>query len=549
MSDHEFEKKVQSSLEQLRLRPSVAVWAEVERNIRRDKRRRRMIMWLPVCLLFLGAGGYFMLQGNHSSDKQPVAAVHTIPSSSNTNTTSSDNTSTQAKDNTAHTGTNETAQDNQQPPVTAAEQQQPESPAPATTVPQPEVKTKTPAVINKTNPSQPLANNHRPVIPDQKETSLHIKPGRKKKPAINNAPLAYQAPETKQDLPVTGNDTAAGKETVDPVTAMNDVTIVTDTAMLADNRPSDSTVTATVTTPDSTALAVATPADSVQKAIEPVKQPETQAIAAIKPQPLQRPRSGRWQWGVQADAGFTGITQKGLFGGLFNFLSSNSAVEKVADLSSSPNFYSSSNGLSMAAPQFPRPVNRASEINMGPSFGIGGFVQRTFSKRFSLSVGLQYAYLTTRTVVGSKVDSFRAVNRQPSTVQLVNSYYDANNTENYSNKYHFIEIPVTLHTQLNKSKRLPLVWDVGFSASYMIGTTALHYDGLGGVYYKDNTLFNKMQWVAATGFNIGLFQKAKHPLSIGPSVRYNMTNLLQKDYNTGQHLWSVGLKATVLLKK
>jgi cytoskeletal protein RodZ len=562
MSDHEFEKKVQSSLEQLKLRPSVAVWAAVESNIRKDKRRRRMIMWLPLCLLFLGAGGYFMLQNNRQPEKQQVAAQTTAPASSTTssntptNTSSDNNNSTLTKDRTTSSTTAETIKDNNPASVEPATKQ-PEAADPATTAHQPLVKTTTPAPVTSkaVKATKAIATVQQPeiIVKRQRQAGIQkespeqkIKQGIKGKGQRKGDQLAVQNDLVDQALPVAQSDTTNTSNTVVMLDKpVNGAVAPTDSLLM--NKMPDTVALVSTTTVDSTALAIAAPVDSAKKEAEGVKQPEAQAVATpAEIKPIVRPKRGRWQWGVQAEGGYAGITQDGLFGGLFSFLSNKSELNKVADPARFDQF---SNGLNSYAPQFPRPVNKPSEITMGPSFAVGGFVQRTLSRRFTLAVGLQYAYLSTRTVVGAKVDNARTVNQALATAQVVNSYYDANNTENYTNQYHFIEIPVTLHTQLNKGIRLPLVWDIGFSAARMIGTSALHYDGLGGVYYKDNSLFNKTQWAIATGFNVGLFQKSKHPIAVGPSVRYNMTSLLKKDYNTGQHLWSAGLKVSMLLKK
>ena len=558
MSDHEFEKKVQSSLEQLKLRPSVAVWAGVESNIRKDKRRRRMIIWLPICLLFLGAGGYFMLQRDHQSQQQHLAEQTTVPAtsttSSNANSNTSDNNSTLTKDNTANTAS-ASIKDNSPAPVDAVAKQ-PET-ATRTTADQPLVKTTVPALVTKAvkeqkaivKKQQPevVVNKQRPAGIQKAQPEEKIKQGNRKRQRKGDQ-LAIQEVMALQALPVSQNDTTnAVKDVTMLDKPVSDAVVPTDS--LRTDKMSDTATLVTAITADSTALTMTVPADSVNKEATQVKQPEVQILATTpKKEQIVRQKRNRWQWGVQAEGGYTGVTQDGLFGGLFSFLNRNNSVEKVADLTlSSP---APSNGMqNNYAPQFPRPVNKPSEITMGPSFALGGFVQRTLSRRFTLAIGLQYAYLSTRTVVGAKFDSTRAVNRAPATSQLVSSYYDANNTENYTNQYHFIEIPVTLHTKLNKGMRMPLVWDLSVSAARMIGTTALHYDGLGGVYYKDNNLFNKTQWIIATGFNVGLFQKSKHPIAVGPSVRYNMTSLLKKDYNTGQHLWSAGLKVSMLLKK
>src|SRR5690349_15204419 len=73
MSDHEFEKKVQQKMDDLRLRPSDAVWAEVDRNLRRDKRRRRIVLWLPLMGILLTAGGYFIFTNPATPGKESLA--------------------------------------------------------------------------------------------------------------------------------------------------------------------------------------------------------------------------------------------------------------------------------------------------------------------------------------------------------------------------------------------------------------------------------------------------------------------------------------------
>jgi hypothetical protein len=549
MSDHNFEQQVQQSLEQLKLRPSIAVWAEVEKNIRKDKRRRRMIMWLPICLLFLGAGGFFMLRDNHTADQSAVVANKTAPSTPDhttiaPNTSATENNSTQTKDNTTTTAEEATNKTQQSTAI------------PATTEPAHEVKATAPvengtidqkaAVTMAKKPSQETkAIPHHTVVKQHKKNTAP-KPLKKK----DHVHIDYQDISADQLELTDVKDNSINS--IDSTTTAA-TTIAADSMTAAISTVDSTTMAITTVTPDSAALASTTPVDSTAKAAELVKQPETPAQATVtqKDLALQRPKRGRWQWGVQAEAGFSGVTRNGLLGGLFNFLNSTTEVNKVADVAAAPsqNFQGATNGAITYAPQFPRPINGPSEITMGPSLSVGAFVQRTFSKRFSLSAGVQYAYLSTRTAVGSKVNNSRAVNQANYSARLVSSYYDANNTEDYTNRYHFIELPVTLHTKLNKSMRVPITWDLGLSFAKMVGTTALHYDGYGGVYYKDNSLFNKTQWVASTGFNIGLFQQSKHPLAIGPSLRYNMTNMLKKEYNINQHLWSVGLKATVLLKK
>jgi hypothetical protein len=534
MSDHEFEKQVQARMEHLKMRPSGAVWTEVEKHIRKDKRRRRMILWLPVFLLLMGAGGYMVMKNTQQTTKQDLVKQpsSTSPSSSTKNTDLSAN-STQPQDANQQAATpdnNNTQAASGGPSVTDQPSALTDVP-PATNnkvpgnTPAPAVATNTLTGKKQATVNNPKEQKHPQVITEKAKAGKNYNKkniqGRKNKPATVPVDPTHQDQIAKdkagKDTAPTGEVVTAGKDAKQP---LQDVAAV----------PAASGV--------DSSIVKAHVADSVGKDntfIKTATLTDAAPVVAQAKQDKKKKHASKWQWGLQAEAGYSGITKDGLFGLLDN-------KSEVADLALMDNAMS-------YAPQFPRPVNKASSITMGPAFSIGGFVQRSLSRRLSLSAGLQYTYLSARTVVGNRVDNTRTVNRAPNTAQLVSSYYDANNNRDYTNRYHFIELPVTLHTQLNKGKRLPLVWDAGFSVSRLLGTTALHYDGLSGVYYKDNELFNRLQWVASTGFNVGLFHKTKYPLYIGPMLRYNISGVLKKDYSTGQHLWSVGLRASILLKK
>jgi hypothetical protein len=553
MSDHDFEKQVQLKMEQLRLRPSNAVWAGVEKNIRRDKRRRRMIIWIPLFLLFMGAGGYIALQGTSRSAKQDLVQQSTPASSASPaqNDNLSAKTSTHTPD---HTTLANPSKDNSSVPAgnqasgTTTGETTKAVPAPAGNPDQPLVTARTTppvatdkAVTIKRVETPVKKNTRKPVINDQARvyTTVINHPVRKTKkgnPPVTNAPVITDKLTDAQQQQITEQQDsaalAANNDTkqVDSAVVVSSVTADSSIAAVTgiDSAVSNSTVAATNTI-DSAAI---------NKKVVTASLPDSPVVTIAKVQPEKKKKSSKWQWGIQAEAGYSGVTDDGLF-----------SLEKeapVADLAAAPQFGGSAINY---APQFPRPVTKPSSITMGPAFSVGGFVQRTLSKRLSLSAGLQYSYLSSRMVVGSKVNSNRTVNRAPSTSQLVSSYYNGNYSQEYTNKYHFIELPITLHTRLNKGKRLPLIWDAGFSVSKLLTTTALHYDGLGGVYYEDNALFNKLQWAVSTGFNFGLFPQSKHPVMIGPMIRYNVSDLLKKDYAIGQYLWSAGLRASVLIKK
>ncbi len=201
------------------------------------------------------------------------------------------------------------------------------------------------------------------------------------------------------------------------------------------------------------------------------------------------------------------------------------------------------------------PVPVSSEINPGFSFSAGIFVSRNLSKRISISAGLNYHYYSTHINTGYVVDSSIIV-YNPSyypgngtlpgaATYAVNSYYPNGNSYSYTNSYHFIELPVTADFQLNKSSKLPVCWEAGFSVSYLLNSNALHFDPNGNLYYQNAQLFNKFQLSGATAIMIG-FLINKTELQVGPQLQYGLTGLLKASSGNPQHLLYTGLKISLI---
>jgi hypothetical protein len=69
----EFEKQVQQRMEELQLTPSEPVWLNIKEQIRK-KRKRRMVIWVPLLFLLLG-GGTWSLYRSGSFDRQNEQAA------------------------------------------------------------------------------------------------------------------------------------------------------------------------------------------------------------------------------------------------------------------------------------------------------------------------------------------------------------------------------------------------------------------------------------------------------------------------------------------
>ena len=70
MQENEFEKRVQQKMDELKIAPSDAVWQKIEPQIRKEKRRRWLLIFLPVMFIGLLYGGYVLLNSNDPDTKR-----------------------------------------------------------------------------------------------------------------------------------------------------------------------------------------------------------------------------------------------------------------------------------------------------------------------------------------------------------------------------------------------------------------------------------------------------------------------------------------------
>jgi hypothetical protein len=536
MSDHEFEKRVHREMDELRLRPSEGVWAEVERSLRREKRRRRTLLWLPLMGLLLTAGGYLIFTDTNGNRENALAKSQATekqgsqkagePSSLSTpsiaptepNSPSSQKTNNPTLDNSTQPAGGSKKVENGTtiiPPVAKNDN---------TSFSQ---KNNTTTVLNKTNGNkQPL---NKTISPKQQRSN--------KDKDVSNDLDAVTVSGNRKGKQKSTDKTVNDKETAQPnLTSQQD-------ALKNNQGNTDPVVDKTNETkvPAPKAAATIPPVDSTAKAIKggdsTAKKPAPPPAIVKAPAKKKQAKGSTFQWGVIANASVANITEGSIFGG--DLMKS----VRVEDLTDQAPAY---NGIP------PMPTPEPSAIRPGPAFTLGGFVQTNTAKRFSISAGLQYTLVTVNTRVGRRVDSLLAVNYGTTNSQVTGSYYRADNImHDYTNRYHFIELPLMASVRIT-GRRLPIVLDAGVSFSRLINTNALHYDGLTRVYYENDDFFDKSQFSLNTGLNVGLWQKSKNPVWVGPNLRYFTTTLLKRDVSASgdqQHIWSFGLNAKMLLKK
>jgi len=503
MPGHEFENKVQQQLEELNLPPSQTVWNRVEREIRKDKRRRRLLFILPLFLL-IGIGGYWATQSSFNSSisksdkniqndtKNSVAdpaAVVVAPSR-----TTEQNSA--GKDPVSHP--------NQKTAADITEDN-------------------APIVVKEHKLSTPIVSD---VDPDQ-----GVKISSAKKQKTGKVASTTQSTVGKNKKNSVHPTITNSNEKIVGIAAVEEKSVAATAQDKTD--PSTTAFADSAHAPSSNAQTTVQPRDSTF-ALDIKSSAETAKTPTAKKTNQQ---SKSWQWGIVGGIGMSKISEGGIF----------SAFGQAAMLDAY------NGGTNIPPPSNGKPAT----INPGMNWNAGLFVQRTLNKKLRLSATLQYNYFSTNSDIGTRVDSFRIISNGSSNSVRVESFYLSNlsmsgsttGETGYRSNYHFLELPITLHLQLNKNKKTPFYWSNGLSIGQLLSTNGLHYDGSTRVYYEDDNLFRNTQLGFHTGLSVKLFAQSERPLELGPQFNYQFTNLLKPDNADKRHLLSGSLLLRWYMKK
>jgi hypothetical protein len=152
--------------------------------------------------------------------------------------------------------------------------------------------------------------------------------------------------------------------------------------------------------------------------------------------------------------------------------------------------------------------------------------------------------------VGTYTNSTVVVNNTASRFLQVQAFYGGVQRQDFTNHYHFIQLPLLYQLQLNKSNRLPVLWGIGASAGYLLASNALAYDTTaGGIYYRDRDIFHKFHFNLNTGFSFRFGNAKKMQWSIGPELSMSMNKLMKDTYGRKQYLLYGGLSGRLLFSK
>ena len=469
MREDEFEKQVRNKMEQLGFDPSESVWAGVDREINKEKKRRVPLFWLFFVsgLLLAGSAYYFISNKNTAGIIPNKNAANTIAKIPEQETSSKKQT--------------------EQPPIVNR--------LPLTTIHKP-------PTVNR----QPPTDKHQHAA-----GTLSIK----------QIPVDHASGLSPDKAPARGRATVKAKEINESGQAS---TAVGAGDIVVDNYSSQSAKTESEK--ENKKILDSGAGKTIAGTTQNKSKKDSVSVATTSNIKEQKKKSSNWKIGYTAGIGSSNLNQN-----LFNSVKTLSPVSFSANPTAVGNVgyvnYSSS------------------EIKPGFSFQAGAFVNRNLSKHISFSAGVNYHYYSTTMRTGMKINTTLVTTNSVNQTIVANSYYENAQSQTFTNQYHLIEIPLSVNFQLNKSKRMPFIWELGLAPGYIVSSHALYYDPNTNLYFSNYLRPNKLQLNGVTALMIG-FPLHKGELQIGPQLQYGFTGFVNTNDGNPGHLFYAGLKISFI---
>jgi hypothetical protein len=483
MPANEFEKQVQEKMEDFRLNPSASVWKNVEDELREKRKKRIIFFFILPAAILLLMVSVYFLNHKPGASSPDSIVNSQHPVASPPSADRNDGIQHPASSQQSIVDSQESIV-NSQHPVSSVQHPAPRIQHPASSIQRPASSTQ-----------DPTSGKNNSVKNKQDNT-------------VANVDISVSNPAIQKKTGV--------EENVNKISREPDATETVINQKATDNEQTD-------------AVSVNTDKPEIKNAAK-TEEPK-QAVAK------KEPGKTRTRWGLDFSVGVSSI-QTEPFPKL-KFGASADALTATGPQNPSGGG-SASGGTAAATPP--------SDITQGLSFRIGYTREWQVSERSSFSGGVQYAYASTHMKIGSAVDStFRvsASYNNYSSIQ-VNKIYRAGDNDKYTNSFHFVTIPIGYHWMVNKN--LPIQLNFEVSLGYLLSTNALVYSSSnGGVYYKDEDAFNKMQFAIGTGLSYRFKTKKGTEWVIGPQLSFNTNSLLANDHK--QYLWFGGLNTQLFFPK
>ena len=491
MQENEFEKRLRQEMEEFKLRPSDNVWEKVEEQLRKKKKRRVVFfIFMLAGLSLLGYSGYFLTKTNsrQSIVQQEDNSLPGNKKNESATKTQSAPTIKTVKTRDASSGENEQSR----------------------------------GIAEKSSAKEKAdedVSSETVTLDGQDIPTGHVE----KSKSINSYKYGT-AKSTRKNSPTTKDNGQPGKTVIIGSEKSSGYPPVKDDI----SQPS---ISKSNVQDDSTTIAQK--GIAINKSDSVTANPESDALRAEKTK--KQTFFSKIKWGVDLSIGKSSSRHNA-----FELFSTN----KSADMLYSSPVSNSGGGGGFGPGVYP------SDVKGGPAFHAGLIGEMKISKRSSISSGLQYAYHSNKIEVGLYADTTVMVNISFARASRVDAIYRGTHQKEFTNHYHFIQIPLQYQWQLNKGVKVPILWNMGVSAGYLLSTNGLVYDTTaGGIYYHDNAVFNKFQFNLLTGFSFRFGNNSKMQWSLGPEISMAMNKLMNDDYSKKQYLLYGGVTGRIFFNK
>ena len=185
----------------------------------------------------------------------------------------------------------------------------------------------------------------------------------------------------------------------------------------------------------------------------------------------------------------------------------------------------------------------------GFSFSLSATATKQLSKRFSFSTGVEYLYLSSVSKVGNKSTTQASI--YDSTLNKsaeVKEYFGSGETVSFVNKYHLVQIPLSVNFQLNKSVLRPILFNIGLSPGWLVGSKALYANDKERMYYEEDEQLKKFVLSGQFGLQFTIANSSRYRFTAGPAIQYSFTNIAKPVIQSEQHLISAGIKTNITIK-
>ncbi len=499
MLNSDFENKVQQKMEELTFTPDDAVWEKIEAALPEKKKQRRFIFSILLLLvLFYGSfllWDHFTLPGKmankHLNPPQNFSEKKVLPAITDREKKSADNTLSLVKKTTTSTPKEKNINTRYKEKQTNIE-----------------------PLTNRSSLAKTVyLNELKPAT--EERANLTIEDGNNVK-TNNTEKSKIQTNAAKMD-----------HENADTIKQENNVIAAGNNTQVTDNseQVTDKQVTITAKHENEDPLPLTKlPEKNQDKKTDSLFVTNTDTITTVATT-KEKKRIQKCSYGIHAAVGISNVTS-----GLFN--STNAALYADA--------YSNSTGGNVNSPDSAAPGNPSHSI----AFSAGLFVKKSLGKNWNLNTGLYYSYHSNKILVGSKVDSAINLNINDKNIASDN-FYRGGRSENYTNKFHLLQIPLLVQYKL--PVKLPVYLEAGATVSYLMHSNALQYNGSKAAYFTDAAVFNKLLFSLNAGAGIYLAQKT-FPFSIGYRFNYNLNSVTKQTFGK-QHLLCSMLYINIPLKK